>query len=71
MVVAPEAVRGCLQLIIDSNISFAQLFFVEFIKFFFSLLYFSIITVPFDGILEARDLVGPLVCQGPLKVTYK
>jgi hypothetical protein len=29
MGVAPEAIRGCLQPFIDSNISFAQLFFFE------------------------------------------
>jgi hypothetical protein len=30
MGVAPEAIRGCLQPVIDSNIPFAQLLFLEF-----------------------------------------
>jgi hypothetical protein len=70
MVVAPEAIRGgFLHPVIGSNISFVQLLFVECDKSFVSLFIFSIIFIPFDGILEAHDLVGPLVCKGPLKVT--
>jgi hypothetical protein len=61
---SPEAVRGCLQPVIDSNISFGQLF-----------LFYTLSTpsssITFDGILKARDFVGPLVCKGPLRVIYK
>jgi hypothetical protein len=71
MVVAPEAIRGCLQPVIDSNIFFVQLFFLEFIESFFSRYIFPLFPLLLDGILEARDLVGPLVCKRPLKVTYK
>jgi hypothetical protein len=39
---APEAIRGCLQPVIDSNISFVQLFFLEFIESFFSLYIFPL-----------------------------
>jgi hypothetical protein len=60
MGVAPEAIRGCLQPVIDSNISFAQILFLEFIESFFSLYIFHFVPFFFDGIFEARDLVGPL-----------
>jgi hypothetical protein len=42
MGVSPEAIRGCLQPVIDSNISFAQLLFLEFIESFFSLYIFPL-----------------------------
>jgi hypothetical protein len=71
MVVAPEAIRGCLQPVIDSNISFGQLFFFIIYQLLLLYLYISSISITFDGILKARDFVGPLVCKGPLRVTYK
>jgi hypothetical protein len=40
MVVALEAIRGCLQPVIDSNISFGRLFFLYFIESFFFLYIF-------------------------------
>jgi hypothetical protein len=40
MGVAPEAIRGCLQPVIHSNISSVQLLFLEFIESFFSLYIF-------------------------------
>jgi hypothetical protein len=63
MRVAPEAIRGCLQPVIDSNISFGQLFLFYTLSTPFS-------SINFDGILKARDFVGTLVCKGPLRVTY-
>jgi hypothetical protein len=70
MGVAPEAIRGCLQPVIDSNISFGQLFFFTIYQLLRSL-YISSISITFDEILKASDFVGPLVCKGPLMVTYK
>jgi hypothetical protein len=71
MVVAPEAIRGCLQPVIDSNISFGQLFLFYNLSTPSSFIYISSISITFDGILKARDFVGALVCKGPLRVTYK
>jgi hypothetical protein len=45
MVVAPEAIMGCLQPVIDSNISFEQLFFLYFIESLFFLYIFSTISI--------------------------
>jgi hypothetical protein len=42
MGVAPEAIRGCFQPVIDSNISVVQLLFLEFIESFFSLYIFPL-----------------------------
>jgi hypothetical protein len=64
MKLASEARRGCLKPVIDLNISFAQLLFLEFIESFFSLYIFSLFPFFFYGTFEAHDLVGPLV--GPL-----
>jgi hypothetical protein len=69
MEVTPEATRRCLQPVIDSNISFGQLFFFFILYQLLLLLYITSISITFDGMLKARDFVGPLVCKGPLRVT--
>jgi hypothetical protein len=56
---SPRGYKGCLQPFIDSNISFAQLFFFQTLinlpsPFVFSTILFSIL---FYGIIEAHNLV--------------
>jgi hypothetical protein len=71
MGVAPEAISGCLQPVIDSNISFGKLLFFIIYQLLLLSLYISSISITFDRILKARNFVGPLVCKGPLRLTYK
>jgi hypothetical protein len=70
MGVAPEAIRGVLAACYSLKYLFGQLFFFTIYQLLLSL-YISSISITFDGILKARDFVGPLVCKGPLMVTYK